>query len=84
MPSLRELLSCPLSRPALRVFLFCYTLCLFHILLCILLWVYVPYFKQFFTFHFDEAVSVFLFSLDLTLGFTLLLDYQYKQNDPKE
>ncbi len=78
MPTLTELFTKPLSRPAFGFFCFGYTLSVLHILLCALLWLYVPFFTVFFSIHFLDATTTLLFSLFLTLGITLLLDYHSK------
>ena len=78
MPTLPELFTKPLSRPAFGFFCFGYTLSVLHILLCALLWLYVPFFTVFFSIHFLDATTTLLFSLFLTLGITLLLDYHSK------
>ena len=84
MPPVKELFTRPLCKPALGVFCFGYGLSLIHILLSVLLWLYVPFFTAFFEKHFVDATTAVLFSLNLTLGFTLLLDYHIKTKEEQE
>ena len=79
MPHIKELFTRPLSKPALGVFCFGYGLSVIHIVLSVLLWRYVPFFTCFFEIHFVDATTALLFSLDLTLAFTLILDYHIQK-----
>ena len=83
MPTVKELFSRPLSRPALWLFCFGYGMAVIHILLSVALWLYVPFFTAFFETHFIDATTTLLFSLNLTLAMTLLLDYHI-QTQSKE
>ena len=79
MPNLKELFSTPLCKRATVFFTFSYALTLLHILLSVVLWAKVAYFTAFFHRHFIDATTTLLFSTNLILAFTLLIDYQYKK-----
>lgn len=79
MKTVKEALQRPLTKPALWLFCFGFGVSLLHIAVTALLWFYIPYFRVFFNIHFLDATTVLLFSLCLTLGCTLYLDYHLQK-----
>ena len=83
MPNLKELFTAPLCKGATLFFFLAYAITVIHILLSVLLWAKVAFFTAFFQRHFIDATTTLLFSTNLILAFTLLIDYQYKKEHDK-